>query len=287
MSQESAQQPIGEPTTPTPYPDGLIIHHADGSTTYPEAYTGVRPIEVPDAWYHSFGFYYRPEDDYSLEYWEWYGPEWFDSEFTLYALFLLSVGFVFGGASLAMIYWLRRGLLRSVASVAAWSGLLLAALYIVTIAEYEGDSEFALAIPPLAGLLLFLARPARSLLRALLRYASLTLLVVFPEIILGVLDSEFYGISRFEFIAALSWVSLAPLALRFEADTVAPGEMILRHRFLVAAGLPPIAVWFSETHVEWIAMSMAHLVVAALGLAAWGAILLRNSDPPQRGAVAT
>jgi hypothetical protein len=281
------QTPQGEPTTPTPYPDGLIIHHADGTSTYPDAYTGVRPVEVPDAWYHSFGFYYRPEDEYSLEYWEWYGPEMFDSELAQYALFLLCVVFVFGGASLAVIYWLRRGLLRSVASLAAWSGLLLAALFIVTIAEYEGDSEFALAIPPIAGLLLFLARPARSLLRALLRYSSLTSLVVFPEIILGALDPEYYGISRFELIAALSWAALAPLALRFEAGPVAPGEMILRNRFLVAAGFPPIAVWFSETHVEWTVMSMIHLVVAALGLAAWGAILLRNSDPPQRGVVVT
>lgn len=285
MSQESVQQPIGEPTTPTPYPDGLVLHQVDGPTIYPEAYTGVRPAEVPDAWYHPLGFHYVSGDGYYGGYWMWYGPEWFQWEVAGLVLAFLAIVFIFGGASLALIYKVRPDLLRPSAALFAWSGVLLIALALVTIAEYQGDAEYTLAMLPIAGLILFLARPARSLLRGLVRYSLLTALFVFPDLIFFVLEPD-YEWGHFELFATVAWVALAPLALWVEADKVTPSETKLRQRFLIAAGLFSLAHWFQTTNAPLEAMSFVHIGVAALGLAACTALLCKRV-PPQRGSLVT
>ena len=206
-----AQQGAGEPTTPTPYPDGLIVHHADGTITYPDAYTGERVVQWGDEWFHSLGFYF--DRDYG---WEWLGFNLFDHWFAgeLELIFF----------SLVVVTWLVLPFLpglrpRRLRASFGWAGCITvgtAAFTLLTADSSWEDLELSFPIIP-AGLLFWWSSSAPTAWRARTwRVGLAAVLLLFPWIPLGILESDWY---RDEAIwGAACFAAMLPLALNRRVD---------------------------------------------------------------------
>jgi hypothetical protein len=285
MNPASMQQSTGDATTPTPYPDGLITHHADGTATYPEAYTGVRPVEPMDEWYHFFGFHYHTEDDYSWDMWSWGGLDWINWESVEQLFGLPMFTLLVGGMLFPLIYWARRDLFQPLVSLVAWSGILISAVLIMVSDNDMLEADGAQLIMPIATLLLVLNRPSRSFRTALLRYAVLTTLFAFPSMILAVLDPDTW-MSQLYVFALVAWAAVTPLALRVGSTDGKPRAIRVRNGITFVAGFLPMALLLATDSFDAAAWKCSHLLVAALSLFAWISIL-RSGVPPQRGVLAT
>lgn len=278
------QQSGDGPTTPTPYPDGLVVHHVDGETFYPEAYTGVRPPVEEEAWYHALGFHYDASLDFpEFAMWEWWGIEWPNVEPPRALVDLLFLCFVYGPLLLPILFWVRSDRLRPVASLLGWVGVCFAA---VLIWYDDGDMDFvdlARFAMLCAVSLLFLARSARSVLRGALRYAAFSALVCFPGVVLAVIDPGTW-MSDEILLSLGAWVVLLPLALLPEVNSSKQKLAVFRRRGLLLASILPASSYYLEN--AWgVRASQAILpwVIIALGLAACAMIFRSRggqSEPP-------
>lgn len=260
----------GEPTTPTPYPDGLIVHHADGSVEYPEAYTGSIPAQPVDAWYQRLGFYHEPADEHFDGWWEWFGMNFLDWENVEPLGSILMYAFAWVGTLFAFIYWAKRDLLPLAAGILAWSGLLLSAL--ILFSWDEDGPFFTQLLIPIASLSLFLARPAKSRRWAYARYAMLTAALGFPDAILAVLGADIWWNGSFMY-ACMGWIALAPLALRIESQAESLRTLDIRHRALLLAGLLPPALTQLDSITGSYVLRYIHIVIAAVSILTWGALV--------------
>lgn len=206
-----AQQGVGEPTTPTPYPDGLIIHHADGTITYSDAYTGERVVQWGDEWYHSLGFASAPDLD-----WAWYGFSLFE-----HRLFdeLLLISFW-----LMLLSWLALPLLpglnpRRYRAYLGWTGCITIAMAAITLLTADNDWEsIELSFPVIpAGLLFWWTSCAATSWRArTARVGVAAALLLFPWLPLALLGSTWF---REEAIwGAVCFAAMLPLALSQRTD---------------------------------------------------------------------
>ncbi len=284
MSAARFQQSGEGPTTPTPYPDGLITHHADGTITYPDAYTGERFVQPGDEWYHAFGFHYDASHDFpDYAMWEWWGIGWPKAEPPQALVDLLFLCFVYGSLLLPILCWARSNRLQPAASLLAWVGVCFSA---VLIWFDDGDMYFvdlARFTMLCAASLLFLARPARSVLRGVLRYVAFSALLCFPGVVLAVIDPGTWMSNKI-LLSFGAWAALLPLAVLPEVNCSKQELAAFRRRGLLVASILPVSSYYLEN--AWgVRASQAFLpwVIIALGLAAC-VMIFRNrsgqSEPP-------
>jgi hypothetical protein len=227
VSAERFQQSGDGPTTPTPYPDGLITHHADGTITYPDAYTGERVMQWGDEWYHSLGFYLGRDSG-----WEWYGFKLFDNGFINELLTIATW--------LVLLTWLALPFLpgmspRHFCAYLGWAGCVTlgtSALVLLIAHNHWEDLELSFPIIP-AGLLFWWSSSAATSWRARAWRISLAaVLLLFPWLPLGILASDWY--SDAAIWGSICFAAMLPLALSRRADLM-QGAL----RWMVAV-VPPL-----------------------------------------------
>lgn len=270
------QQDTGQPTTPTPYPDGLIVHQVDGATIYPEAFTGVRPVETQDAWYNHFGFYFNL-DEYS-EGWSWYGVDylggWLYGELAMILMWVV----VFTWIALPFLPGVNPRRFRAFLGWAGCITLGAAGMFLLG-SDIDGDLiAFNSVIVPAGLLYWWSSSSARSWRARTLRIAVAAILLLFPWLPLGLLIPVWH--SDEAIWATACFATMLPLALSKRTDLMDGPQ-----RWLVAS--VPILFFFialvgdqvaNRFPIAWASHAIPMIIAAFL--------VLRPGTKPARPAIA-